>query len=245
MKRYFFVFSFIILWLDISNGQSKGSEAEALIPPSPLKEEEGLAELPQKTYYAVGTRIRWIAVPKFFLSLFFKESIPAHNPGVGLEFIRRKAELDLIASLWWAGYMTKSGNFWYKEDPIQDTEYIENSLSLLILQVDFLFSHSFKDWFAITYGGGAGLGFVLGNLVRTDTYTGDIASKRPKCPSPNYSPSDSGCQDYNKKWDKWPVAPWVNVLLGARFKPHRHIVARIDFGFGLGFQLGMAVAYMF
>ena len=45
--------------------------------------------------------------------------------------------------------------------------------------------------------------------------------------------------------EKLKVIPWINFLAGMRFKPHRNVHIYVDGGFGIGFQVGTRVGYIF
>ena len=58
-----------------------------------------LIEEPNKTYYGIGVRARAVTTPAFMLDLFFDHHTGAINSaGFGLEFVRRKRNLDIVVT---------------------------------------------------------------------------------------------------------------------------------------------------
>jgi hypothetical protein len=105
------------------------------------------------------------------------------------------------------------------------------------------------------YGGGAGIGFVFGNLYRTQAYKEDGIYK-PCTGNHNPPVLVSGSMDFyceddpdhapnqhypGYKEPSWAnggskpiIFPWIAIQTGIRWKPHRNFVARLDAGIGLG-----------
>jgi hypothetical protein len=133
---------------------------------------------------------------------------------------------------------------------------------VLYLTADFLWSHDFAPEFALNYGLGAGIGFVWGDLKRTQAYPGTGANLSTgdgflPCAQPNDQRAPSGfCGTDNKHYGgytepSWSgggskpiVFPWLALQTGFRYKPHKNFIARFDAGFGTsGFFLGLGADY--
>ncbi len=231
----------------------------------------GLAEDPDTPYFGVGLRFRWIMIPEWFIKMFGVDTTraPEHesnlplisNIGIGPEFIYRKGGLDITIAIWYAGLGWKNP-ISFKESGKGGTswEVVTNDLHAILITADFLWSTSFKDWFAITYGVGFGLGIPWGEIIRTEASEASAGTEKCKdseiqnvegsTENPN---ADDWCgprsgeyaEQYGETYDKIKVVPWINALVGVRFKPHRHVAIYVDGGFGLGFQVGTRVAYLF
>lgn len=214
-----------------------------------------LAEPKGKAYYSLGVRYRTLMIPIWFIEMFGIDTMGAApvvtNPSIGAEFTYRKDGFDIIAAVWYAG-LDWNGGFSYKEngeDP-NSWEVITNNLSGVFITADFIWSTSIVDWFAITYGAGLGIGFTWGEVVGTEASADSgYRAKCPREPAENETPYDIGCnygEDYGEVYfGDAHVFPWVEFLLGMRFKPHRNIAINLDGGFGLGFQTGVRIAYIF
>ncbi|MCP4600582.1 MAG: hypothetical protein GY847_08635 [Proteobacteria bacterium] len=247
---------------EVDGDQAFLTDTEKAEIEAPAEETDtGLHEDPETPYFSVGGRLRWIMIPAWFIRMFGVDSTRASrndsfmplvsNVGVGPEFIYRKDGFDITAAIWYAGFGWRNPiSFKDKDDGPDGWEVVENDLHAIVISADFLWSTSFKDWVAITYGAGLGLGIPWGDLIRTEA---TLASRgTEKCKPHHWYPSnpegDEGCNDGeedNEAYDKLKVIPWINLLIGARFKPHRHVAIYVDGGFGFGFQIGTRVGYIF
>jgi len=219
------------------------------------QEDRGLAEDPSKAYFSVGPRIRSIMMPSWFIGMFGVDIETPDNrhllvskPGLGAEFTYRKDGFDITAALWWVGLgWDKTAAFKDKNDGDNSWELVKNNLSSLLLTVDFIWSTSFTDWFAITYGAGIGIGIPIGGLERNEAASRDGDYFSP-CDGPTATDSD-WCGPDEEYDEDYPlptgIVPWVNFLFGLRFKPHRNIAVYVDAGFGIGFQMGLRGGYIF
>ncbi|MDD5306047.1 MAG: hypothetical protein PHU25_01885 [Deltaproteobacteria bacterium] len=232
-----------------------GKEAKPEIAAPVVEQDAGRAENPDTPYFGVGPRLRWIMIPNWFITMFGvdtqsrnKSALPLiSNVAVGAEFTYRKGGFDITAAAWWAS-LGWSDPISYKESGKDGNSWsvITNDLQAFFLTVDFIWSTSFTDWVAITYGAGLGLGIPWGDIVETE------ATKKSggfdKCKT-----ADIGVDDWCNKGEDYGtvddlptgIVPWVNFLVGARFKPHRNVAVYVDGGFGLGFQLGTRAEYIF
>jgi hypothetical protein len=130
----------------------------------------------------------------------------------------------------------------------------------LYVTADFLWSHDLAPEFAFNYGVGAGVGFVWGDLNRTQAYPGSGANSSTgagykACPSPGFDGQGYCGSDNNHyagytepSWanggSKPIVFPWLVLQTGFRYKPHKNFIARLDAGFGTsGFFLGLGADY--
>ena len=220
-------------------------------------------EQPGKTYYGVGLRYRGIIVPKFMMNIFGQGGTTILANGVGPEFIIRKDNFEYEFSAMYAGYGMDPTPFKAKSDPPEAWEIVESKLKILYLTADFNWTHNFKPEFGVNYGFGAGVGFVFGDLYRTQAYPNgpganpDTGEGFAKCTAPGnpnavYCGNDNGhYSGYTEpNWanggSKPIIFPWLAVQTGLRYKPHRNFIARLDLGFstsgpffGLGADYGL------
>jgi len=224
----------------------------------------GRYEDPKTPFYSVGARVRWLMVPEWFIKMFGaaidhpkgeERHLLVSNIGAGPEFTYRKDGFDITAAIWYAG-LNWTATTAFKEDGEDDNswEVVENDMRAIMITVDFIWSTALADWFAITYGAGLGLGIKWGDIIETDSWADENGRFVEKCPvrcktdvncANEYGGTCQVDEDYGTVWDKVPVVPWVNFLFGMRFKPHRHFAIYVDAGFGLGFQWGGRLAYIF
>ncbi len=247
---------------DTSESVDKDSEHEGKTPEEEAPVSEDVAGSPVEkkgeTYYFVGARYRGIILPQFMMNMFADGGQTLYVNSFGAEFGIRKDDFEIIPSIWYADYGMDPTPFKSKTDPPEAWELVESNLSVLFLTADFLWSTPIAPEFAINYGAGAGFGFVFGDIIRNDAYfpngaATDDGSGLVACTGPN-APPVAGCPvdgqyDYNEpSWtnggSKPIIFPWLVVQTGARYKPHRNFVARLDLGFGTsGFFFGLGADY--
>ncbi len=238
---------------ELSSPPEKGSDKELNDDEKREIYRKSLHENKGQGYHSIGMRLRWIFIPKWFITMFgvdvTAKSMPRpliSNVGIGAEYTYRKDNFDITAALWWVGLGWDGGiSFKQKNEEPESWEVVTNSLSAILLTADFIWSTPIRDWVAITYGVGLGFGFSIGEIVRNEATvaSGGIEG----CIGPG-NPNDSGCMgdgEFNETYDKIKVVPWINMLIGARFKPHEHVALYVDGGFGMGFQMGVRGGYIF
>ncbi|MGE0788229.1 MAG: hypothetical protein AB7S26_21330 [Sandaracinaceae bacterium] len=223
-------------------------------------------ELPDTDYFFLGAMGRGVIIPGFIQQLFVQGGIDGFNPGVGASFNWRRNNFNVVANVWWNNAVG-DGYFRANGDPPSETEYIDVDLGVIFINAEFLWSFPLTDWFAIELGFDIGLGFIYGDLVRTEAYEtapdqyapcdGPGAPANPFCeptraPDPCYANNGGhyACREPNwftQGGDTPFVFPWVSLPhLAVRFKPIRQVQIRIDGGYGLyNFFFGGSVYYGF
>ena len=217
-------------------------------------------ELPGKTYRAVGLRYRAVIIPKFMMNLFGDGGRTVLANGFGPEFTIRKDAFEYDFAAWYTSYAMDPTPFKASSDGAEAWEIVESHIKVLYLTADFLWSHDLAPEFAFNYGVGAGIGFVWGDLNRTQAYPGNGADTSTgagfqPCLGPG-NPNGQYCGNDNNhyagyKEPSWSgggskpiVFPWLVLQTGLRYKPHRNFIARLDAGFGTsGFFLGLGADY--
>lgn len=223
-------------------------------------------EDPSEGYYFLGAFYRHIIIPKFMLNLFLDEGSGSDFPAFGVDLTYRKDGFDIVGSLWLMraegqGAMRASG------DPIEDTEWVQTDIWGVFLSGTFLWSTAFNDMFALEYGVGIGVGFVTGDVYRTEAYPdsngdyqacngpGDPDGRFCGPPPASYEGQQCrpGTEHYGCNEGKWSeggdvpnVVPWFAIPhLALRIKPIKQVMIRVEGGFGLGFFAGFSAAYGF
>jgi hypothetical protein len=213
-------------------------------------------EVPGKSYMFLGLRYRGIIVPTFMMNMFGEGGDGVYVHAFGPEFSIRKDNFEYNFSVWYADYGMEPTPWKAKDDPIEAYEIVESKLKVLYLTADFLWSSDLSPQFAINYGMGAGVGFVFGDLYRTQAMpptAGAPTADFVKCPAPGAHPY---CDTDNDHYDgysepSWAdggskpiIFPWLALQTGVRFKPHKNFVTRLDLGFGTsGFFFGLGADY--
>lgn len=153
---------------------SSGSWAASEPDPTPAPAEEapshgGAYEDPQETYYFLGAFYRHAWIPSWMTEVFVQKAPDVENPQFGLEFSVRKDRFEVIYSAYYADF-SAYGPYLASGDTIDQTEMIDSNLWAAMAGVTFLWSSNFSDWFAIEGGLGLGIGYVGGNLWRSEAY---------------------------------------------------------------------------
>lgn len=246
---------------------SDGDEA-AVVEDEPVAPVDSLdpVELPDTDYFFLGAMYRQVIIPGFIQQLFVSGGTDGVNPGVGLQFNYRRNNFNIIADVWWNN-ASADGYFRANGDPRTDMEYVKVDLFVVFVQAEFLWSFPITDWFAIELGFDLGVGFIGGDLVRTEaTETpgagdwrpcapgerGTTYCEVPEAPDPCYNTSGGHYNCHEPNWftpggDTPFIIPWVALPhLAVRFKPIHQMQIRLDGGYGLyNFFFGGNVSYGF
>jgi hypothetical protein len=228
---------------------------------------------PVPTEYQLGVRIRGIFITRDMLAPFLTAATSMASVAVGGEFIYRRPTYDVVTSLDLSFVSPEDGNYLGADkDPAQDTHYVQfHNLSFLSMDVSIIGHYAVNKWLELRYGGGIGLGLVFGDVVLTNDSnrcTAQNASDVSKCypisPTvgeiplgrPDTEAKLKATEDPNKidlardphrhvSADKPPVLPVVNLVVGARFKLHRHLAAQLELGFRDAVFIGTGLHYLF
>jgi hypothetical protein len=259
---------------EASNEEGEKSDEEKKEGDRPVEPEEerkstSPVEHPGETYRFVGLRYRLLWIPGAVMGLFGEggETVFVHN--FGPEFTVRRDGFEYSFAATYSPYHMGDGPtsanqvaFKAPEDPETAWEVVTSEIKIIYLTADFNWSHPFNDEVSLTYGGGAGIGFVFGNLYRTQAYKEN--GKYLPCPGPPTPTSppnqieycapepDDDPQHYpgytEPSWanggSKPIIFPWIALQTGIRWKPHRNFVTRAEIGVGLGqFWVGVGADY--
>lgn len=209
--------------------------------------------------YGVGIRLRNVRIPQAELELFVDRAAGgASNVGFGVDLIRRRGNIELQLGFEYErvtvgeGVWIKSGDnvaagdqadFILEPDHAPDNE----KLGWFTVEFTFLNHAPITKNISIRYGGGAGLGIVMGKLYRYDvTCNGATnASPEPGC-VPSQSPfNGSGTATGPLKYDLPPVFPVVNAIVGVQFKPMEKLTVNVEGGIRTLVFFGASAAYFF
>lgn len=251
------------------------SEGEPTPPPAsdPAAPAGTKVATKKEVTYGAGFQFRGIFVPTWFLGMFLDHSTGLASVSLGGEFVRRKGNLDIVASLNFGFYSPPDGNFLGNgKQPAVDTDYIQfDGLNVLALDVAFIWHHEFTPWLSLVYGAGLGLGFVIGDIYRISNYQGkcthdnldDFGQCNPVPPGGDQASWNAnreaylanGCHQEGgdsptspcqfREDDVWPVVPIVHLLIGVNFKINEQFSVRVDGGFHNAFYFGATGHYFF
>jgi hypothetical protein len=200
---------------------------------------------PTGVTYAVGTRLRGLFVPAWFLQAFMTHAHPLNSFSWGVDFTRRKGNLDMVIGMdvGWYGNFKKAN--WTGNDESSypgDTYWTEfKGFVFTSFDINWMWNQPLTEWLAFRAGGGVGIGFLAGDYYKTQS--------GPNCTAANVDRDLSQCGPIGtrKKEDLkyYRVLPVVSALLGFRFNLHRHFMATVEGGFHNGFVAGASAQYVF
>jgi hypothetical protein len=213
-----------------------------------------------KSNYLVGARYRGLYIPKAVLNWFIDGGTSIYVNGMGPEFSIRDDNVEYVLSAWLALYSMDPVALKGSSDAEEAWEIVDSQLKSIYLTFDYLWHHPFSSQLELSYGGGAGLGYLFGDLHRTQATlptggTRGNADDYVKCTAVN-TPSQNYCDDINEHYSgygepNWfhggakPVLfPWVTAQVGLRWQPHPKFVGRLDLGLGTsGLYFGVGADY--
>ncbi len=218
--------------------------------------------------FGLSARGRYVTVPSWFLGLFTEENSPLHTGGFILEGFRRKENFDIAVGVGYQNMSPPDGNWLGKtKDPSVDTDLVQvKGMSLISLEVSFVWNTWLNEYFGVYYGAGLGLGILTGKVLRTsaDNCTaenvGDLSQCKPRicegerCTEAELKESEGGRDggpDSPRRFKEGSVPgalPIVNLMTGMalRFPEVPGLEWRvIEGGFHNAFFLGSSVAYLF
>lgn len=216
--------------------------------------------------HSVGFRVWVYNIPAWEVGLFVHIEPGWAGPlsiAAGPEYVYRKGNLDVILSLQYTGMQTDAGYMRGRNESDRALERVESRLWGLYANALFLWGTRFNDWFELQYGAGVGLGYIGGDLFRTQV--NDDAA-HTECRSPGTS---SFCDNANNHYAQFdssgnvtsrfseaslfnngsvpPLLPWISLPhVALHFRPHRYVDVRLDGGWSIiGFYGGLATHFVF
>jgi hypothetical protein len=219
--------------------------------------------------YQLGARVRGIFVTHAMLQPYLAANTGTsmESWAVGTEFIYRRRSYDVVTSVDFSWLDVHDGNYLGADhDPSLDTHYVQfRGLSFISADVSIIGHTKFSRWLELRYGGGLGLGAVLGDILLTNN--------GPQCTKQNAADINQcypvgirlGQPDTEQKLkategtgvdtaqtphrhvsnDKPPVMGVVNILVGLRFYPAPHWAITYELGFRNAIFTGLGVHYLF
>jgi xanthosine utilization system XapX-like protein len=223
--------------------------------------------------HQLGVRARYIFVTKAMLGIYFADNTGTQMSSwsVGMEYVYRRPgkSYDIVTSLDFSWLNVDDGNFLGSgHDPTTDTHYTQfRNLSFVSADVSIIGFHKFAPWFELRYGGGLGIGYAPGDVLittnagctaanATDTtkcapaVTGPINGKPTAAQEAALKATEGGGTDtaqtpHRHSGDSIPVMGVVNILVGFRFYPVKHMAITAEIGFRDTMFVGGSLHYVF
>jgi hypothetical protein len=174
---------------------------EERAPNETFRETTDPHEDPDKTYWFFGAGWRFSRVPTWMLGAYHMQAGPAVSTPASFsgELAYRKNGFQVLGTLNFTK-LKLNGPFQLKGDPIEDTEWMQANFKLLNLMAAITWSTAFTDWFQVEYGVEAGLGFLFGELTRSEAYQ-RANGTWGKCPTwASQTTNMNDLVNYNPNW---------------------------------------------
>jgi hypothetical protein len=134
------------------------------------------------------------------------------------------------------GYYVESGRDVQDPGAVDFTEF--DGLSWITLDASVVYHKPLNAVLALRYGGGIGLSYVMGDVIKTDAI----------CNGPNAQTdcqADPNAQQLNEKQDFFRFPPVLNLLAGLQITPGDNLAINLEFGMRTVFYGGTSVQYFF
>lgn len=207
--------------------------------------------------FMVTARARAVMVPDFLLGIWFDEhgshwSDGHYNMSYGGEFVwRRGTDFELGLGIDHAD-LTMADAFWLEAgDDAQGADWTEVDMRILSFVFSAYWFWDVEPWFTPYFGGGVGLGMVLGDVVRYEPRDGtacrsnlgdDVRFAPAECFTADGEPDENQFEDPEPEEEIWPAYPMIHLSGGMRFNIHDHGVVKLEAGvypyLFAGLQLG-------
>ncbi len=208
---------------------------------SPTPTATAAAPATEKSSIGLGFRIRNVRVPQSLIEIFVQR-VPAgsSNVGFGLEVSRRKGQFEVQLGLEYEKIFIEKGIWIENGDmlPQDEPDYVEfDNFGWVTAELSFMYHTPIIPQLSVRYGGGAGIGVLTGDILRTDyrcsTTSLDSCSESPTA------------TNIKKPYDLPPVMLVVNAIVGLQIKPTDEIFINIEGGLRTVPFFGMTAGYYF
>ncbi len=195
----------------------------------------GLLEGP-KTNIGVGIRLRNVRIPEGMLEWFI-EDVPGgvSNIGIGAELSRRKGEFEVSFGVEYEKLSVTPGIWIEKDKPLPGAtadDVRDDGFGWVTAELSFMYHTPIVPQLAVRYGGGAGLGILMGDVRRTDQIC--TTSSTDSCMD------DTTGENQDTAYDLPPVMLVVNAIIGLQIRPTNEMFINVETGirtvpfFGVG-----------
>ena len=197
--------------------------------------------------WGIGLRLRYVAIPQFLLEQFWEEvASGSGNPGIGIDAVRRRGDFEFSFGFEYESLAGDSGGFWLEKGddgvtPGQRPDEVRfDGFGWITLDAAFVFHKPLHEKFSLRYGGGFGLGIILGDVLQTDA----VCTGR-NINDPGVCMVDPSAAQVNDPADVPPVFPVINVLGGAQFRPMPQLLINVEIGLRTAPYMGIGTQYLF
>jgi hypothetical protein len=185
-----------------------------------------------------------VVVPQGLIELFVEKAAGGSSEvGFRGELSRRKGGFEVQFGLEYEKLSVTQG-YWLEKDkevPANPgaVDYVrDDGFGWVTAELSFMYNTPIIPQLAVRYGGGAGIGILMGGVNRTDQICTTGA--------PEYTcVEDLGGENHDTPYDLPPVMLVVNAILGVQIKPTNEIFINIEGGLRTVPFFGMTAGYYF
>jgi len=210
--------------------------------------------------YGVGLRLRSVWVPKAILELFLVRAEGAQNIGYGVDLTRRRGTSELQLGFEYERINVGEGVWINKNDNVatgSEADYVlspkhsGHQLGWFTVEFTFINHTEINKTLSVRYGGGLGVGVILGELDHYNIVCNGATNSNPEpgCVptrfggTADYSPDPGG--ETQVAYNLPPVFPVVNAILGLQIKPSDKLTINIEGGIRTLPFVGVSSSYFF
>jgi hypothetical protein len=214
-------------------------------------------EVAAQPEYGAALRLRRVWVPQGMIDLFVERSGGgAANTGFGVELVRRRGNVEIQLGFEFENIQPGGGVWIAKGDNVaggDEADYIltpeqsGKSLGWFTVEFTFLNHAPITDKLFVRYGGGAGIGFVTGELQKYDVPCAGGATNdnpEPGC-VPTALGGNAGGARGPSAYNLPPVFPVVNAIIGLQIRPAPKAVINVEGGIRTFPFFGVSGGYFF
>src|SRR6185503_14323045 len=210
--------------------------------PSPVPDATPTEEAPIE--YGLGVRLRSVWIPKPILELSVERAAGgAHNYGFGVDLTRRRGTTELQLGLEYERVNVGQGVWINKGDNVSagdEADFIlspdasGNQMAWFTIEFTFLNHAEINKYLAVRYGGGIGLGILIGELDHYNIRCVNATNSAPEpgCVAPRFGGTGMYAEGSETQiaYDLPPVFPVVNAILGLQLKPSANMTINVEGG---------------
>ncbi|MBK9035162.1 MAG: hypothetical protein IPL61_28510 [Myxococcales bacterium] len=197
--------------------------------------------LAEKTNIGVGFRLRNVRIPKGLLEIFVQRAPGGSSDvGFGLEVSRRRGQFEVQLGLEYEKITVDTGIWMENGDsiPMDEVDYVQfDNFGWVTAELSFLYHTEIIPQLSVRYGGGAGIGVLTGDVLRTDYRCVDT--------NPDNCAESPTATNIKAPYDLPPVMLVVNAIVGVQIRPTEEIFINVEGGLRTLPFFGITAGYYF
>jgi len=219
--------------------QAALDDDSSAIPTPPTEEVKA-----DKSKIGLGLRLRNVRIPKSLIEIFVARAPGGSSSvGFGAELSRRKGQFEVQFGLEYEKIEINGDRLWVDKGdsiPMDEPDYVEfEDFAWVTAELSFMYHTPIIPQLSVRYGGGAGIGIFMGDIVRTD-YSCTSASFDSCDERTNPAP-----ENVKTPYDLPPVMLVINAIIGVQIKPTDEIFINVEGGIRTMPFFGMTAGYYF